>query len=58
MILKKYDINVFTMWALNNELSWLSEYNPVLVDSNYDIKDFAQEYIEHFSNKRKNAKRK
>ena len=26
--------------------------------SMYDIKDFAQEYIEHFSNKRKNAKRK
>jgi len=46
------------MWALNDELSWLSEYSPVLVDSNYDIKDFAQEYIEHFSNKQKNAKRK
>ena len=25
------------MWALNDELSWLSEYSPVLVDSNYDI---------------------
>jgi len=57
-VAKKYDIKAFTMWALNDELSWLSEYSPVLVDSNYDIKDFAQEYIEHFSNKRKNAKRK
>lgn len=57
-VVKKYNINVFTMWSLNDELSWLSEYSPVLVDSNYDIKDFAQEYIEHFSNKRKNAKRK
>ena len=44
------------MWALNDELSWLSEYSPVLVDNNYDIKDFAQEYIEHFSNKQKNVK--
>lgn len=57
-VAKKYDIKAFTMWALNDELSWLSKYSPVLVDSNYDIKDFAQEYIEHFSNKRKNAKRK
>ena len=57
-VAKKYDIKAFTMWALNDELSWLSEYSPVLVDSNYDIKDFAQQYIEHFSNKRKNAKRK
>lgn len=57
-VAKKYDIKAFTMWALNDGLSWLSEYSPVLVDSNYDIKDFAQEYIEHFSNKRKNAKRK
>lgn len=56
-VAKKYNIKAFTMWALNDELSWLSEYSPVLVDSNYDIKDFAQEYIEHFSNKRKNAKR-
>lgn len=52
-VVKKYNINVFTMWALNDELSWLSEYSPVLVDSNCDIKDFAKEYIEHFSNKRK-----
>ena len=53
-VVKKYNINVFTMWALTDELSWLSEYCPVLVDSNCDIKDFAKEYIEHFSNKRKN----
>lgn len=56
-VIKKYDIDVFTMWGLNDELSWLSEYNPVLVDNNFDIKDFAKDYINHFSNKQKIQKK-
>lgn len=50
-VVKDYNVFVFTMWGLNDELSWLGEFEPLLVDSNYDIKDFAKDYIEYFSSK-------
>ena len=39
------------MWGLNDELSWLADDEPLLIDKNYRLKAFARDYIEHFSNK-------
>lgn len=50
-VIKNYDITVFTMWGLNDELSWLAAEEPLLVDMDYNLKEFAGDYIEHFSNK-------
>lgn len=52
-VIKDYNISVFIMWGLNDELSWLAEEEPLLVDKNYELKGFAGDYIKHFSNKRK-----
>lgn len=56
-IISNYDIKVFTMWGLNDELSWLSEFEPLIVDKNYDNKKFAENYLTHFSNKLKSNKK-
>lgn len=53
-MIKRYNITEFTMWGLNDELSWLADEEPLLIGKDYDLKDFAGDYIEHFSNK-KNA---
>lgn len=52
-VVKNYDIDTFTMWGLNDEFSWISWDNPVLVNKNFDLKDFAYEYTNHFSNKQR-----
>lgn len=51
-VVKKYNITAFTMWGLNDELSWLAEEEPLLVDKDFILKEFAQDYIEHFSKKK------
>lgn len=50
-VAKNYPVKAFTMWGLNDELSWLSDDEPLLIDKNYHLKAFARDYIEHFSNK-------
>lgn len=51
-VLINYNITAFTMWGLNDELSWLSDEDPLLVDKNYDLKEFAKDYIRHFSSRK------
>lgn len=53
-VIKRYNITEFTMWGLNDELSWLADEEPLLIGKDYHLKDFAGDFIEHFSNK-KNA---
>lgn len=50
-VIKNYNITAFTMWGLNDELSWLADEEPLLIDKDYNLKEFARDYIEHFSNK-------
>lgn len=59
-VIGDYNIDTFTMWGLNDTVSWLSEYSPTIVNENFDIKSFGDLCLEHFSNKRqrKNIKNK
>lgn len=50
-VIKNYNITAFTMWGLNDELSWLADEEPLLIDKDYNLKEFARDYIEHFLNK-------
>lgn len=51
-VVKNYNITTFTMWGLNDELSWLADEEPLLVDKDYNLKEFAGDYIRHFTNKK------
>ncbi len=53
-VIGKYNINSFTMWGLNDLVSWISEYNPLLVDDDCNLKDFTIKYLQRFSNKMNN----
>ena len=47
----RYGIETFTMWGLNDILSWYGKDEASLVDSNCDLKPFTKKYIEAFSSK-------
>ena len=50
-IARRYGIEVFTTWGLNDIVSWLHGEEASLADGNCDPKPFAMKYIEAFSNK-------
>ena len=52
---KKYGIEVFTTWGLNDIVSWLHGEEASLVDSNCELKPFTMKYIEAFSGKKRTA---
>ncbi len=47
----KYGIETFTMWGLNDIVSWYGEDEASLVDKNCDLKSFTEKYLKAFSNK-------
>ena len=56
-VARKYGIEVFTTWGLNDIVSWLHGEEASLADSDCDLKPFAMKYIEAFSGKYDRAKR-
>ena len=50
-VVPKYGIENFTVWGLNDIVSWLSEDEASLVDYNCDLKSFTKKYLQAFSNK-------
>ena len=47
----KYGIETFTMWGLNDIVSWYGEDEASLVDKNCDLKPFTEKYLKVFSSK-------
>ena len=45
----KYGIEIFTTWGLNDIVSWHSEYEASLVNSNCEFKSFTEKYLKAFS---------
>ena len=56
-VARKYGIEVFTTWGLNDIVSWLHGEDASLVDADCDLKPFTMKYIEAFSGKYEHAKR-
>lgn len=50
----KYGIDTFTMWGLNDIVSWCGEDDASLIDSECNFKSFTEKYLKAFSNKYKN----
>lgn len=50
-IAPKYGIETFTMWGLNDIVSWYGEDEASLVDKNCNLKPFTEKYLKAFSNK-------
>ena len=48
---KKYGIEVFTTWGLNDVVSWLHGEEASLMDHDCEMKPFTMKYIEAFSGK-------
>ncbi|MBQ3980153.1 MAG: endo-1,4-beta-xylanase, partial [Lachnospiraceae bacterium] len=48
----KYGVENFTMWALNDLVSWYAADEPTLVDRDGNEKPVAAKYVEAFSAKR------
>ena len=50
-VARRYDIEAFTVWGLNDTVSWLQGEDASLVDDDGELKPFAMKYIEAFSEK-------
>lgn len=50
-VVPKYGIETFTMWGLNDIVSWYGEDEASLIDKNCDFKPFSEKYLKAFSNK-------
>ena len=50
-VVPKYGIETFTMWGLNDIVSWYGEDEASLVDKNCDLKPFIEKYLKAFSSK-------
>ena len=47
----RYGVEAFTVWGLNDTISWLPGEDALLVDDDGELKPFAMKYIEAFSEK-------
>ena len=58
-VVPKYGIETFTMWGLNDIVSWYGDDEASLVDKNCDLKPFTEKYLKAFSSKyeKNNAKK-
>ncbi len=58
-VVPKYGIETFTMWGLNDIVSWYGDEEASLVDKNCDLKTFTEKYLKAFSSKyeKNNAKK-
>ena len=58
-VVPKYGIETFTMWGLNDIVSWYGDDEASLVDKNCDLKPFTEKYLKVFSSKyeKNNAKK-
>ncbi len=50
-VVAKYGIDAFTMWGLNDIVSWYAEDEPSLIDTECNFKAFTDEYLKVFSSK-------
>ena len=50
-VVPKYGIETFTMWGLNDIVSWYGDDEASLVDKNCDLKPFTEKYLKAFSSK-------
>lgn len=50
-VIAKYGIDTFTMWGLNDIVSWYAEDEPSLIDAECNFKAFTDEYLKVFSSK-------
>jgi Beta-1,4-xylanase len=50
-VARRYGIEVFTTWGLNDTIAWLHEEEAALLDYDGNMKSFTMKYIEAFSAK-------
>lgn len=50
-VARRYGIEVFTTWGLNDTIAWLHEEEAALLDYDGNMKSFTMKYIETFSAK-------
>ena len=50
-VARRYGIEVFTTWGLNDTIAWLHEEEAALLDYDGNMKPFTMKYIEAFSAK-------
>lgn len=53
-VVPKYGIDTFTMWGLNDIVSWYEDEEALLIDSECNFKPFTYNYLKAFSNKYNN----